>query len=639
MRSLCLFILLMSSSLHADSEVDPDFEMRVSWIKSVKELLSEIEEKDNQLVVQAEKDFILKFKLMDEAWADSRYNCFYGGWPSTLIQSGGKKLCQNPARTNSSYEKSACKGNELQCQPLLFGKGLCVSFATQADRNKTFSNCENKFQKEHKGSYDFLKNPSRKDAEDMRELSVLAAEVCKDKKTGICHKIRQKLPDGLRSIEQGEKKAVAQSAAETLPPPRIENVAESADCVDPTHKHNDLARDIERVATKSLDEMYESMKTEFLSSPFCDPFKIVNDPNERPSGFLLAKLHADLRTMDFLNMKKGPKDSFYQQLADKWKFSPELKDEVLPVLNSMGPGTDDERRVLVARAKGMMLQDYLKNYKSDSTNSDLLKTELVKNRIFTENEDGEAECPFVGKEAFMKAMAGRTNVLKSHKASVTNKDQITIVDYSRPSNERRMFVLDLKTNKVLHNTWVAHGAGGNSGPGVDGFGSSPAMSNEKGSNKSSDGFIIATQKSYGNTYGNNVLLRGIDSNNTNMASRAVILHKWGSPMAEYTAGVQDYNVDTGGYSEPYDALEKVRKTDFKNSTTKEMEKAIWAISSSTSVPKYLGATEGCLGVPVINVKHLDRKGRDKSQLELLRDDLPGTIIFNYSGPEMKSKFF
>ncbi len=418
-----------------------------------------------------------------------------------------------------------------------------------------------------------------------------------------------------------------------------EPVPERADCIDPTPKNNDLAQDVDRVATRTLDEMYEAMKTEFLGSPFCDPLKVVNDPNDRPSGFLIAKFHADLRTMDFINMQKGPKDSFYQRLADKYKLSPELKDEVLPVLNAMGPGTDDARRALVAKAKGLMLQDYLKNYKPDANTATDIKDELVKNRIFIENESGEAECPFVGKEAFMKAMKGRLNVLKSHKGSVRNQDQITIVDYSRPSNERRMFVLDLKTNKVLHNTWVAHGAGGNSGPGVDGFGSSPQMSNEAGSNKSSDGFLIATQKSSGNLYGNNVLLRGIDSNNTNMASRGVILHKWGSPMANYTAGVQDYNSDTELYSEPYDALERIRKTDFKNTPTKEMEKALWGISASTTITKYLGSTEGCLGVPVINVKHLDRKGRDKSQLELLRDDLPGTIIFNYSGPEMESKFF
>lgn len=641
MRFLTIFLLLISFSLHAE-DYNPDFEMRVSWIKSLKELLLEIEQKENNLVVKSERNFFDKFKIMSEAWADSRYNCFYGGWPSTLIQSDGKKLCQNPMKTNSSYNRSACKENELQCQPLLFGKGLCVTFATQADRNKTFGNCESKFQSEHNGQYDFLKRPTRKDVEDLRELSAVAGTICAEKSSPVCKKIMSKLQDGLKSLDAAHIQAVAAVPDPVAPPKKIVTAGDikkaAVDCEDPTHEHDNLAEVVTNVANKTVDDMYESMKLEFESSAFCDPMKVVNDPTEKPSGFLMARLHADLRKMDFLNLQKGPKDDFYQALADKYKLSPALKDDVLPVLNSMGPGTDDARRTLVARAKGLILQDYLKNYKPDASVADEIKADLVKNNVFRETDDGKIECPFVTKDAFVKAMAGRTEVLKKHKGSIKKQDQITIVDYTRPSNERRMFVLDLKTNKVIHNTWVAHGGGGNNGPGVDGLGSSPEMSNVSGSNKSSDGFIIATQKSHGKLFGPNVLLRGIDSNNSNLASRAVIIHGWGSPMANYTAGIQEYDYETEKYSAPFDPLTKIKNTDFKNTPTKEMEKALWGISASTSMAKHLGATEGCLGVPVINVKHLDRKGRDNTQVELLREDLPGSIIFNYSGPEMQSKY-
>lgn len=640
MRFLILIMLLMSFSLHAE-DYDPHFEMRVSWIKSLKSLLSEIEIKEKNLVVK-EKNFLERFKLMNEAWADSRYNCFYGGWPSTLIQSGKKKLCQNPSRTNSSYNASSCKGNELQCQPLLFGKGLCVPFATQTERNKTFANCEDKFQKEHNGSYDFLKSPSRKEVEDLRELSELAGTICAEKPSGICKKIMSKLPDGLKSLDAAHTNAVTNVSGPVIEaaPAKIEK--DPADCVDPSHQHESLAVEISSAITKTADDRYEEIKKEFLSSPMCDPTKIINDPKEKPSALLMGRLVSDMRGFEYLGNSPGSKDEYFQKMVDRFKLSDEVKGKVLPLLNVLKPypQNESERRNLLSKARGLILQDFLKNYKPENTPVDIVKEELAGNRIFSENEEGVIECPFVSKDAFQKALEGREAVLKKHGASLKNKDQMTIVDYSRPSNERRMFVIDLKTNKVLHNTWVAHGGGnGNLGPGKDGFGSSPEMSNVSGSKKSSDGFIIATAKASGKLYGPNVLLKGIDVANNNLAARAVVLHGWGSPMHGYSAGVEDYNVDTGTYDAPYDPIEKIKNADFTNASTKEMEKSLWGLKSATSIAKHLGATEGCLGVPMINVKHLDRKGRNKSQLELLREDLPGSLIFNYSGPDMKSKFF
>src|SRR3990167_4228090 len=38
-----------------------------------------------------------------------------------------------------------------------------------------------------------------------------------------------------------------------------------------------------------------------------------------------------------------------------------------------------------------------------------------------------------------------------------NKQLLTIIDYSKPSTERRLFVVDMHKAKVLFNTWVAHG--------------------------------------------------------------------------------------------------------------------------------------------------------------------------------------
>jgi hypothetical protein len=70
-----------------------------------------------------------------------------------------------------------------------------------------------------------------------------------------------------------------------------------------------------------------------------------------------------------------------------------------------------------------------------------------------------------------------------------------------------------------------------------------------------------------------------------------------------------------------------------------MEAALKGVKSSTWSDQKISGTEGCLGVPDINIKHLDTRGRNLTQLEALRQDLPGSVIFNYSGPEMRSNFF
>lgn len=627
MLKIVLFMLLVSTSVSAQ---DPHFEMRKSWARTLKALLLYIEKKEGHKVVH-EKNFLMRIQLISEAWADSRYDCFYAGWPS--VKKGD--LCQSPDTTNSSYNKSACKENQFQCQPLLFGKGKCV------ERQNGFANCE----KASGGNYDFLKNLSRKEIEDMREMSLLADDVCKNDNSEVCQNVKSKLSDGLKSIDRAFEESFVATPdlfkSTRLVPRVTESKVHAEDCADPEHEHQKLAKAVAQVATKSVDDLYEKMKAEFEASPLCDPLKVINDPAERQSAVVLSLLTKELKDIDYLGNNKGPKEAFLQKLAERWKLAPETTKDVLPLLNLLKPypQADDERRNLVARAKGIIIQDVMKNYRPDASMMADLKSELAENNIFTKNDAGRVECPFVSKDAFLKAMKGREEVLKRQGAAIKKKGQITIVDYTRPSNERRLFVIDLESNKVLHNTWVAHGGGGGKETeGKDKKGGSPEMSNVPGSLKSSDGFIIASQASYGNKYGNNVILKGIDSHNTNLQARAVVMHGWGSPMHPYAAGVEEYNFDTEKYDPPFDIVDKVKRTDFKNGTTKDMERTLNSLRSSVTTGPYLGATEGCLGVPMTSAKHLDRKGRNKTQLELLREDLPGSIIFNYSGPGMKSKY-
>lgn len=103
-----------------------------------------------------------------------------------------------------------------------------------------------------------------------------------------------------------------------------------------------------------------------------------------------------------------------------------------------------------------------------------------------------------------------------------NKQLLTIVDYSKPSTERRLWVVDVKNNKVLFNTWVAHGK--NSGD-VN----SNSFSNSPSSLKSSLG-VFLTSETYDGHHGYSLRVKGLEHGfNDNAYSRTVVFH--GAPYA------------------------------------------------------------------------------------------------------------
>lgn len=74
------------------------------------------------------------------------------------------------------------------------------------------------------------------------------------------------------------------------------------------------------------------------------------------------------------------------------------------------------------------------------------------------------------------------------------------------------------------------------------------------------------------------------------------------------------------------------RQDFKNGKLSDLEAAYEKIQPESHLKQpYLSSTDGCIGVPETMMGHTDLKGRNKSQLELLREDLPGTLMFNYTG--------
>jgi hypothetical protein len=115
-------------------------------------------------------------------------------------------------------------------------------------------------------------------------------------------------------------------------------------------------------------------------------------------------------------------------------------------------------------------------------------------------------------QLFAKAKAA----LDSHK--VWPRDSIGIVDFSKPSNEERFYVVDLASGEVEAHR-VAHGRG--SDPDHSGF--VERFSNNFGSYASSNGAYL-TGDYYDGKYGLSMKVRGLDWSNFNAEPRAIVIH-------------------------------------------------------------------------------------------------------------------
>ena len=119
------------------------------------------------------------------------------------------------------------------------------------------------------------------------------------------------------------------------------------------------------------------------------------------------------------------------------------------------------------------------------------------------------------KEAFEYAFAGYKNLVNQGLAPRT--DVLTVVDFSKSSRSKRLFILDVQDHKVLMQTYVAHGR--NSGGEY-----ANSFSNKMDSHQSSLGFYV-TKSTYMGQHGLSLKLEGLEEGiNDNAASRAIVVH-------------------------------------------------------------------------------------------------------------------
>lgn len=117
-------------------------------------------------------------------------------------------------------------------------------------------------------------------------------------------------------------------------------------------------------------------------------------------------------------------------------------------------------------------------------------------------------------EVLKLALRAHANAKAKRQAS---RDILVVIDYSLPSVERRLWVIDVASKKVLFQEQVAHGK--NSGEHESRF-----FSDVPGSKQTSLGTFV-TLDTYFGKHGYSLKLRGLDRGlNTNAEERAIVIH-------------------------------------------------------------------------------------------------------------------
>jgi len=121
----------------------------------------------------------------------------------------------------------------------------------------------------------------------------------------------------------------------------------------------------------------------------------------------------------------------------------------------------------------------------------------------------------LSQDAFEKAVTGY-NTLEA-KRMLNNDRLLTIIDYSKPSSQKRLYVLDMTSGEIVFNTLVAHGRN-------SGLDYASDFSNVNSSLKTSLGFYI-TMGTYMGGNGYSMKLMGCEKGiNDNAYTRAIVFH-------------------------------------------------------------------------------------------------------------------
>ncbi len=146
---------------------------------------------------------------------------------------------------------------------------------------------------------------------------------------------------------------------------------------------------------------------------------------------------------------------------------------------------------------------------------DALKNSNFQMSILKMYESMDLEEQGMSLKTFDEAIVGYLNLKRA--GVLSEKQLLSIVDFDKPSTEKRFWVLDLKKKKVVYNTYVSHGK--NTGDNM-----AEQFSNINDSNMSSLGFYV-TEDTYFGKHGLSLKLEGMDEKfNSNAKMRNIVMH-------------------------------------------------------------------------------------------------------------------
>jgi hypothetical protein len=118
-------------------------------------------------------------------------------------------------------------------------------------------------------------------------------------------------------------------------------------------------------------------------------------------------------------------------------------------------------------------------------------------------------------KALQLALRGYFNLKRQ--GLIRREGILTLIDFDKPSDTKRLFIIDIDNGKVLQSALVAHGKG-------SGEVMATHFSNRPGSNESSLGFYL-TENTYNGRNGYSLVLRGLEQGVNDLAeSRSIVIH-------------------------------------------------------------------------------------------------------------------